>query len=54
MNQSLRLTVEENKLVREASELERRSINSWAVDELVRAAKATIAAKGSKDEDLEV
>jgi len=50
VNQSLRLTVDENKLVRKAAALERRSINSWAVGELVKAAEASIAtAKVSKD-----
>jgi uncharacterized protein (DUF1778 family) len=43
VNQSLRLTTDENKLVREASGLEGMSINFWAVRALVTAAKAGIA-----------
>jgi uncharacterized protein (DUF1778 family) len=55
VNQSLRLTVEENNLIRKAADLERRSINSWAVVELVRIAELRIAeakaVKISKEKD---
>jgi uncharacterized protein (DUF1778 family) len=43
--QSLRLTVAENKLLREAATLERMSINVWAVRTLLAAAKRRIAAE---------
>jgi uncharacterized protein (DUF1778 family) len=43
VSQSLRLTADENKLIRKASGLEGSSINHWAVLALVKAAKARIA-----------
>jgi uncharacterized protein (DUF1778 family) len=44
ISQSVRLTVAENKLLREAAELEGMSINFWATRALVAAAKKAIAA----------
>jgi hypothetical protein len=44
ISQSVRLTVAENKLMREAAELEGFSINFWATRTLVAAAKKQIAA----------
>jgi uncharacterized protein (DUF1778 family) len=41
--QSLRLTVAENKLLREAATIERMSINVWGVRTLLAAAKRIIA-----------
>jgi uncharacterized protein (DUF1778 family) len=43
VNQSLRLTVADNKLLREAAAIEGMSINFWAVRALVNAAKTRIA-----------
>jgi len=44
VSQSVRATVAENKLLRQAAELERMSINAWCVKTLVAAAKKQIAA----------
>jgi len=44
VNQGVRLTVDENKLVRQAASLEGFSINLWATRTLVNAAKKQIAA----------
>jgi uncharacterized protein (DUF1778 family) len=44
VSQSIRLTVEENKLVRRAADLDGMSINFWATRNLVAAAKKQIAA----------
>lgn len=44
ISQSVRLTVAENKLLREAAEFEGMSINFWATRALVAAAKKAIAA----------
>lgn len=44
VSQSVRLSVAENKLVRQASALDRMSINAWSVKILVAAAKNLIAA----------
>jgi hypothetical protein len=44
ISQSVRLTVDENKLVRQAADLEGFSINLWATRTLVAAAKKQIAA----------
>jgi uncharacterized protein (DUF1778 family) len=43
LNQSLRLTVADNKLLREAAALDGCSINFWAVRALVAASKVRIA-----------
>ena len=44
VTQGIRISVDENKLIRQAAEIERRSINAWAVDALVNAAKKVIRA----------
>jgi hypothetical protein len=48
VNQTLRLTTAENKLIREASGLDSSSINFWATRILVTAAKAQIAKKNKQ------
>jgi len=48
VSQSVRLTVAENKLVREAADLDGASINFWATRALVTAAKAQLA-KAAKE-----
>jgi uncharacterized protein (DUF1778 family) len=44
VSQSVRLSVEQNKLVREAAGIEGMSVNFWASRTLVAAAKKQIAA----------
>jgi hypothetical protein len=48
VSQSVRLTVQENRLVRKAADLEGFSINLWATRTLVAAAKQQIAAAASE------
>lgn len=48
INQSVRLTVEQNKLIREAADLEGMSISFWANRTLVAAAKKLIAAAATE------
>ena len=48
INQSVRLTVEQNKLIREAADLEGMSISFWANRTLVAAAKKLIAAAATQ------
>ena len=43
LKQTLRLTPEQNKVIREASKLEGLSINNWAVRILVRFAERRVA-----------
>jgi uncharacterized protein (DUF1778 family) len=43
VNQTVRVLVEENRMIREAADLEGMSINFWAVRVLLAAAKSRIA-----------
>jgi hypothetical protein len=45
ISQSVRITVAENKLLRDAASLDRMSINAWCGKTLVAAAKKRIAAE---------
>jgi uncharacterized protein (DUF1778 family) len=47
VSQTVRLTVEQNKLVREAADLEGMSISFWSSRTLVAAAKKQIAASAN-------
>jgi len=49
LKQSLRLTVDENKLIRKAAGINRQSINNWMVGVLMTAAKAQLK-KHEKEE----
>jgi uncharacterized protein (DUF1778 family) len=49
--QTLRLTVEENKLIRQAADLEGASINFWATRALVTSARTSIKKSNQLKED---
>jgi uncharacterized protein (DUF1778 family) len=49
VNQSLRLTVDDNKLVRKAAKIEGLSINLWASRAVTATARQVIAAASTKE-----